>query len=78
MFAVKVGAYPREAPLRCSTIALPANIRLSWKGLPWTNVLAYYEVITYGHKKFYNIGPWTNKLGVYYKNFIAAFNFEHY
>jgi hypothetical protein len=25
------------------TLALPANIRLGWKGLPRTNTLAYYE-----------------------------------
>jgi hypothetical protein len=25
--------------------ALPANIRLGWKGLPGTNALAYYEGI---------------------------------
>ena len=34
------------APERCFTqvgSALPTNIRLSWKGLPWTNALAYYE-----------------------------------
>ncbi len=24
-------------------VALPANIRLGWKGLPGTNTLAYYE-----------------------------------
>ncbi len=24
-------------------LALPANIKLSWKGLPGTNTLAYYE-----------------------------------
>ncbi len=35
------GAYPREAPFR--PLALPANIRLGWKGLPETNTLAYYE-----------------------------------
>ncbi len=42
----------RKAP------ALPANIKLGWKGLPGTNALAYYEIVTYGRKKFYNIGPW--------------------
>ncbi len=31
------GASLRYAP------ALPANIRLGWKGLPGTNALAYYE-----------------------------------
>jgi hypothetical protein len=24
-------------------LALPTNIRLGWKGLPWTNTLAYYS-----------------------------------
>jgi hypothetical protein len=33
-------------------LALLANIRLGWKGLPGTNTLAYY-----GQKEFYNIGP---------------------
>ncbi len=23
--------------------ALPTNIKLGWKGLPWTNTVAYYE-----------------------------------
>ncbi len=29
------------APLKGRFLALPANIRLGWKGLPGTNVLAY-------------------------------------
>ncbi len=37
---------------------LPTNIRLSWKGLPGTNTLSYYEHSRkFGRKKFYNIGP---------------------
>ncbi len=24
-------------------LALPTNIRVGWKGLQWTNTLAYYE-----------------------------------
>jgi hypothetical protein len=38
-------------------LAFLANIRLGWKGLPRTNTLAYDELINYGHKKFYKIGP---------------------
>jgi len=39
------------------------NIRLSWKGLPGRNTLAYYEypqirVV----RKFYNIVPWEGLL----------------
>ncbi len=45
MFASKAEACPSEAPFRCSTLgfalALPANIRLGWKGLPRANTLAY-------------------------------------
>ncbi len=28
---------------RVNALALPINIRLGWKGLPGTNILAYYE-----------------------------------
>jgi len=41
--------------------ALPANIRLGWKGLPGTNSLDYHEK-NYDHKKFYNNGPWHSLL----------------
>ncbi len=44
---VRPGAHPRVEHLKCSSLrkalALPANIRLGWKGLPGTNTLAYYE-----------------------------------
>jgi hypothetical protein len=47
MFAGKAGAYMSEAPFRCPLwgrlLALPAIIRLGWKGLLGTNALAYYE-----------------------------------
>jgi hypothetical protein len=45
MFAGKAGAYPRVEHLKGlpALSALPANIRLGWKGLPGTNALAYYE-----------------------------------
>jgi hypothetical protein len=33
----------RGAPIKGRPLALPSNIRLSWKGLPGTNTLAYYE-----------------------------------
>jgi hypothetical protein len=32
-----------DAPLKVKLVALPANIRLSWKGLAGTIALAYYE-----------------------------------
>jgi hypothetical protein len=41
------GAYHRVEHLKGASLgyasALPANIRLGWKGLPGTNALAYYE-----------------------------------
>jgi hypothetical protein len=43
MFAGKARVYQREAPLKCRLLASPTNIRLSWKGLPGTNTLAYYK-----------------------------------
>jgi len=47
MFVGKPRAYPIETPFMCSnlglSLALPANFILSWKGLPGTNTLVYYE-----------------------------------
>ena len=47
MFAGETEAYPSEAfsgtPLLGRVLALPANIRLGWRGLPGSNTLAYYE-----------------------------------
>ncbi len=49
MFAgtATAGAYSLKhfsgAPLKGRLLALPSNIRLSWKGLPGKNALAYYE-----------------------------------
>jgi hypothetical protein len=44
---VRPGAYPRVEHLKVAshgkTLALSANIRLGWKGLPGTNTLAYYK-----------------------------------
>ncbi len=31
------------APLNGKLLALPTNIRLDWKGLPFANAIAYYE-----------------------------------
>jgi hypothetical protein len=48
-----------DAPLSVRLLALSTNIRLGWKGLPGTNVLAYYEKsLLTAVKKFYNIGHW--------------------
>ncbi len=42
-------------------LAFFANIRLSWKGLPWTNTLAYYRhLYIVAVKNFYNMGPVAN------------------
>jgi hypothetical protein len=62
MFASKAGAYPREAlsgaPLEGRFLALPANIRLGWKGLSVTNTLAYYKhTIDIVIKWFITFGP---------------------
>ena len=44
MFAGKARRLPESgAPLLGSLLTLPANIRLSWKSLPGSNTLAYYE-----------------------------------
>jgi hypothetical protein len=32
-----------SAPLLDWLLALPKNNELGWKGLPWTNTLAYYK-----------------------------------
>ncbi len=34
------------APLLARLLALPANIRLDWKGLPGTKALAYYKTLS--------------------------------
>jgi hypothetical protein len=52
--------YLSDPPLFGRLLALPANIRLGWKGLPGTNTPAQY-----GRKKFYNIGP----RGLYHKTY---------
>jgi len=43
IFASKARDYLREAHFRYSTLDLPTNIRLGWKGLPGTNILPRYE-----------------------------------
>jgi hypothetical protein len=43
MFVVRARVeHPKGASLGLSA-ALPTNIRLGWKGLSWTNSLAYYD-----------------------------------
>ncbi len=44
MFSDKIGAYPKGSAFEGATLkgrlqALPANIRVAWKGLPGTNTL---------------------------------------
>ncbi len=43
IFASKAWDYLSEAHFRYSTLDLPTNIRLGWKGLPGTNALPCYE-----------------------------------
>ncbi len=77
-----IRASPGQAP------ASLVNIRLGWKGLPWTYSLAYYETFVINvFKKFYNIdtrkGSWcwwytewgeyvSSGFGRFYKLFITA------
>jgi hypothetical protein len=51
MYSSKVAAYPSETLL--------ANMTLDWKGLPWTNTLAYFGpfVSRDGEKKFCEYVP---------------------
>ncbi len=75
MFGGKAEAYPSEAPFRCSTLeyvpALPANIRLGWKGLPGTNVLAYNEKSYL--KRFITLVPGANVIKLFT---VISYNFS--
>ncbi len=51
-----IGQEPTLGASLGQALALPAIIRLGWKGLPDTNYLAQYE--NYNNKKFYSTGPW--------------------
>jgi hypothetical protein len=45
--------------------ALPANIRLCWKGLPGTNALAYYEKSLHtAVKSFITLAPGVNPINI--------------
>jgi hypothetical protein len=47
-----------DTPLLGRFLALSANIRLGWNGLPGTYTLAYFKkFVNYECKKFYDIGP---------------------
>jgi hypothetical protein len=63
MFAGNAGAYPSEAPFRCSPLGLAPG--LTHKHKTWAERLArdkysslIRKVVTYGRKKFYNFGTW--------------------
>ncbi len=51
MLTSKAAAYPSEdlsgAPTEGSLLAIPTNIRLGLKDLPWTNTLDYYYELSY-------------------------------
>ncbi len=48
-------------------LALPTNIRLGWKGFPWTNTLVYYKnPLIMAVKSFIALTP-----GMYYRLFIV-------
>jgi hypothetical protein len=58
VFAGKVGACPSETPFRCSNLeSAPCLVHKQWKGLPRVITNLMLKFVTYGHKKFYNIGP---------------------
>jgi hypothetical protein len=45
---------------------LPTNVILSWKGLPGTNALAYYEkFVNYGRKKYCGPCPGANVIKLF-------------
>jgi len=58
---VRPGAYPRVEHLKGASLglslALPANIRLGWKGLPGPNTSLLRKSVNCGCKKFYSTGP---------------------
>jgi hypothetical protein len=49
MFEDETGAYPGEENLKGASFgtapALPTNIRLGWKGISETNILAYEKLL---------------------------------
>ncbi len=49
------------APLQGRLLNLPTNIILGWKRLAGEKRSSLFKkVVTYGCKKFYNIGQWSN------------------
>ncbi len=56
-----------DAPLKGRLLALPTNIRLGWKGLPGTNILAYYEKSQLtAVKSFVTLAPGVNAIKLYF------------
>jgi hypothetical protein len=59
-FEGKARANPIGTPFRCfllvKLLVFPANVRLDWKGFPWTNPLAYLASMSVmKKKKFYTL-----------------------
>jgi hypothetical protein len=69
---VRPGAYPRVEHLKGVSFgyapALPANIRLDWRGLPRTNTPTYYEIpFTTAIKSFIVQAPIETNISSYLK-----------
>jgi hypothetical protein len=57
----------KETPLKSRLLALLTKIRLSWKGLPGTNALAYYEHLQVTDvKRFIIFGKGANVIKLFY------------
>jgi hypothetical protein len=47
-----------KSALPVYALVVPSNIRLGWKGLPWANTLAYYEILKItAVKSFITLAP---------------------
>jgi hypothetical protein len=60
MFVGKAGAYPSQAPFRCSTLGeahCPTHKHLAGLERDKRSSLLQ-KFVNYGRKKFYKIGPW--------------------
>ncbi len=71
MFMSETKAYPSEAPFKDKLLALPANIKIGWKGLLDTNTPALLRTfVNYWRKKYNNIGPVANVIKLFTAKFL--------
>jgi hypothetical protein len=61
MFVGTAGTYPSGTPKK--NLLLPANVRLGWKSLPGSNILAFYKISE--EKRFLTLGPGCTFHGVH-------------